>query len=267
MAFPTSNLLIESLPSATKEVLMRQLEPVAMPVPAVLYDMEAAPRYVHFMTSGIASTVTMLSAGDAVEVGLVGREGIGEKIHLLGPQLGSTRCFMQLGGTALRMPFKHFEQIFFEDAAVHRSVLRLVQHESLVLAQLGACNRLHEVEERLARWLLMVQDRTGEPDMRLTQEFLAEMLGARRSTVSVVAGTLQRSGMIEYRRSYIRIVDRERLEAVACECYPVIRKLLADLYKGLPAVERPRGSNGDRGSPMAGRNVGMPPLRHGREAD
>jgi CRP-like cAMP-binding protein len=133
------------------------------------------------------------------------------------------------------MNFKRFEQMFFEDSVLHRAVLRLVQYEALVLAQLGACNRLHEVEERLARWLLMVSDRTGESEVRLTQEFIGEMLGARRSTVNIAAGTLHTSGLIEFRRSHIKIESREKLEGAACECYPIIRKLMQDMYKGLPA--------------------------------
>jgi CRP-like cAMP-binding protein len=234
MAFPRSNLLLEALPAATKNRLLSQLEPVELPTGTSLYEVDAFPRFVHFMTSGIASVVTVLEGGDAVEVGLVGREGIAEKIHLLGPQLGMTRCFMQVAGSGVRMDFRRFEQVFLEDTSLHRAILRLVQHEALVLAQLSACNRLHEVEERLARWLLMVQDRTGDPVMRLTQEFLAEMLGSRRSTVNLTAGSLQRSGLIEYRRSYVRIENRERLEDVACECYPIIRKLFDNVYRGLP---------------------------------
>jgi CRP-like cAMP-binding protein len=234
MAFPPNNLLIEVLPSHTKEMLLRQLEPVDLPLRTVLFEADSSPRYAHFITTGIASIVTTLSGGDAVEVGLAGRESLAEKIHLLGPQRGMTRCFMQVAGTGLRMDFRRLEELFFRDPFINRAILRLVQHEALVLAQLGACNRLHELEERLARWLLMVADRTGESEMRLTQEFLAEMLGARRSTVNLTAGSLQRSGVIDYRRSHIRIEDRQRLEDVACECYPVIQKMLRELYDGLP---------------------------------
>ena len=233
MAFSNSNRLLEVLPSETRSELLLHLEPVELPLHTVLFEAETAPRYVHFITSGIASTVTILSAGEGVEVGFVGSEGIAEKIHLLGPLTGMTRCFMQVAGTGLRMDFKLCEEMFAKDANLRSAILRLVQHEALVLAQLAACNRVHEVEGRLARWLLMVQDRTGEPEMRLTQEFLAYMLGARRSTVNLAAGSLQRSGLIEYRRSRIRIENRERLVEVACECYPIIRKLLNNIFQDL----------------------------------
>ena len=231
MPFPQTNLLLEALPPSEKASLLSQLEGVPMPVRTVLFDAGALPRYAHFMTSGIASVVTTMSGGEAVEVGLVGREGLPEKFHLLGPAFGEVRCFIQVAGTALRMDYKRFEKEFLQNGSLHRLVLRSVQVEAMTLAQLGACNRLHEVDERLARWLLMVQDRTGEADVKLTQEFLGEMLGARRSTVNLALGSLQRAGLIAHRRSQIHIGSREDLIDVACECYPVILKAFESLYK------------------------------------
>lgn len=231
MPFPQTNLLLEALPSSEKSGILSQLTPVSMPVGTVLFNTGIFPRYVHFMTSGIASVVTTMSSGEAVEVGLVGREGFAEKFHLLGPELGEVRCFIQVAGTALRMDFKRFEKEFIQNPVLHRLVLRYVQFEAVTLTQLGACNRLHELEERLARWLLMVQDRTGEADIKLTQEFLGEMLGTRRSTVNLTLGSLQRSGVIENRRSGICIASREALMGVACECYPIILKAYQNLYK------------------------------------
>ena len=229
--FPQTNLLLEALPPEAKPTLMSQLEAVTLPVNTVLFEAGVFPRYAHFVTSGIASVVTSMSGGDAVEVGLVGREGFAEKFHLLGPEVGEVRCFIQVAGTALRMDFKRFEKEFVQNAALHRLVLRNIQYDAMILAQLGACNRLHEVEERLARWLLMVQDRTGESDLKLTQEFLGEMLGARRSTVNLALGSLQRSGLIESRRSHICIESRDALAGIACECYPILLKGFQNLYK------------------------------------
>lgn len=231
MPFSQTNRLLEALPLEAKSALMGQLEAVTMPVGTVMFEAGVVPHFVHFMTSGIASVVTNMSKGDAVEVGLVGREGIPEKFHLLGPELGEVRCFIQVAGTALRMDFRRFEREFLQNAVLHRLVLRNVQYEAVILAQLGACNRLHEVEERLARWLLMVQDRTGESEMKLTQEFLGEMLGARRSTVNLALGSLQRSGLIENRRSLICIDSRDALVGVACECYPILLKAYQNLYR------------------------------------
>lgn len=231
MAHPLTNRLLDALPAPEKSKLLGMLEPVGLPLRTSLFQCGQAPKYVHFITSGLASTVTAMSHGDAVEVGLGGREGMPESLHLLGPENGEMQCFMQLGGTGLRMDFKRFAEEFGRVAALNRLVLRHVQHEALVMGQLAACNRLHEVEERLARWLLMVADRTGDLTIELSQEFLGEMLGARRSSVTVAAGALQRSGMIEYHRRVIRILDRERLEEAACECYPITRRLLTNLYK------------------------------------
>jgi CRP-like cAMP-binding protein len=229
--FPLSNLLFESLPPAEKAALSVNLESVALPVKTVLFEAEQTPRYIHFITSGVASVVTNMAGGEVVEVGLLGREGLPGSIYLLGAQLGSTRCFMQVGGSGMRIEFRKFEQAFMENPELHRRVLQHVQYESFTLSQLSACNGVHEMEERLSRWLLMAEDRLGQPDLPLTQEFLGEMLGARRSTVTVVAGTLQRSGLIEYHRGRVKILDREGLEDVACECYPTTRKLFQNLYK------------------------------------
>ena len=231
MAHPLSNRLLENLPPATKVELLKFLEPVALPLRTVNFNAGETPRYVHFVTSGLASVVTVMGGGEAVEVGLTGREGFPQALHLLGPERGDTRGFMQVAGTGLRMEFKRFEQEFRLNPALNTAVLRFVQSEALVMGQLAACNRLHEIEERLARWLLMVADRTGDLEFELTQEFLGDMLGSRRSSVTIAASSLQRSGFIEYRRGHIRILDRERLEDASCECYPVTRRLFDNLYR------------------------------------
>ena len=228
--FSCENLLLASLPAAERERLLLLLERVALPLRAPLFEPNVQPRSVHFMTTGIASIVTEMSVGEGVEVGLIGREGLPECLQLLGPQTGPSRCFIQMEGEALRMSFREFQKIFEENAAVRAPLLRYVQYQALVVAQLAACNRLHGMEERLARWLLMVADRAGRPEMELTQEFLAEMLGTRRSTVSLTAGALQQSGLILYRRGRMQILDREKLETVACECLGVTEQLLKDLY-------------------------------------
>lgn len=231
MAPPLTNLLIESLPPRDKAHLLELVEPVALPLRSELFAVGEKPHYVHFITSGLASNVIEMSGGDGLEVGLAGREDLPESLFLLGPQTGQLRCFMQIGGTALRMDFHRFQQIFDRNEAVRCQVLRHVQYEALMTAQLAACSRLHGVEERLARWLLMVAVRIGSEQMKLTQEFLAFMLGSRRATVTIAAGTLQRSGMIEYHRGNIRIVDRERLEETACECFAITQRLLASIYR------------------------------------
>lgn len=127
------------------------------------------------------------------------------------------------------MDFKAFEQEFFPLDPVRRLVLRQVQYAALTTGQIAACNRLHDVQPRLACWLLMVADRIGEDRFYLTQEFLSEMVGSRRSTVTVAAAILKRGNLINYNRGQIRILDRPALEDVACECYPITQRLLHNL--------------------------------------
>jgi len=202
------------------------LEPVALPLRHVLYEPEEEPPYVHFLTSGMASIVTKMENGEISEGGIVGHEGMAESLHTLGPGLVQTRCFMQIAGTGLRMPFKEFQDQFFRFPALRRQILAFVQYQSFVLGQVAACNRLHEVTGRLARWLLMADDRTHEEHLPLSQEFLAEMLGARRTTITLTEKILQDSGMIDYSRGAVRILDREKLKGVACECYRITDNML-----------------------------------------
>ncbi len=231
MSTALQNLLIESLSPADRANLLRGLEFVELPRRAALFEAEEQPRYVHFVTSGVASIVTQMESGESVEVSIVGCESFPEKLFLFGPQVGPLKCFMQISGAAWRMPFKRFQSDFLPIPGVARAMQQSMQYEALALSQLVACNRLHNVEERLARWLLMVQDRVGESELRLTQEFLGEMLGARRSSVNLAAGSLQRAGVISYRRGRIQIQHRDILESVACECYGVIARFFRELYR------------------------------------
>ena len=157
-----------------------------------------------------------MANGAGAEVGLIGREGLVEAINLLGPAASPTTAFIQSAGTALRMPFAELQEQFLTPGPLRQRILECVQGHGFVLSQLAACHGLHEIEERLARWLLMVRDRLDSDRFDLTQEFLAEMLGARRTSVTLAAGTLQRSGLIEYRRGHIHIIDRDGLESAAC---------------------------------------------------
>jgi CRP-like cAMP-binding protein len=224
------NLLLDVLPATVREELLSKAELVSLPAGSKLFEREQAPRFAHVLTSGIASVVSTMENGDAVEVSIVGREGLPESLHLLGPANSLTHCVMQVSGAALRLSLKAMKETFEREAALRARVLEFVQYQSIVMTQVSACNRLHELEERLSRWLLMVQDRVGESTLRLTQEFLAEMLGTRRSTVTITAGSLQRMGAIDYSRGQIRVVDRAQLEKTACECYRVLRPMSERLY-------------------------------------
>jgi CRP-like cAMP-binding protein len=230
MSVPKTNLFLDSLSPENRNLLLRQCVEIDLPLKKVLYEAEEIPRYAYFPTSGIASVVAVMEDGGSAEVGLIGREGLVGSFHLLGPAKVSTRCFIQLQATALRIPFADLLRLFKSNEEIRDRTLEFVQEQAVSLSQLAGCNRLHEAEERLSRWLLMAQDRTGSPVLDFTQEFLAMMLGARRTTVTVIAGVLQRSGLIEYQRGKVKILDRERLEAAACDCYQITKSLYAGLY-------------------------------------
>jgi CRP-like cAMP-binding protein len=230
MAAELSNLIIDALPPALKSSLLTRLQPVDLPVGTVLSSPGQTPPFAHFMTSGIASVVTFMSDGVGAEVGVIGHEGLVEAIHLLGTATAPTTAFIQSEATALRMPFAELQQLFLATGPLSKLILECVQSQGFILSQLAACHGLHEIEERLARWLLMVRDRLESDRFELTQEFLAEMLGARRTSVTLAAGALQRSGLIKYSRGHIHVVDGKGLEDAACECYPIVRALVSRLY-------------------------------------
>jgi len=231
MAAQAKNFLLGMLPLPYRNSLIARMKPIALPIRTVLYEAEETPKYAHFMTSGVASIVSSMSDGSSAEVGIWGKEGLVESFHLLGPAKVPNRCFIQMEGTALRMPFKEVQEEFLKQEALHHRVLQCVQSQGFILGQLAACNRLHGAEERLARWLLMVRDRAESDRFLLTQEFMATMLGARRTTVTLAAGALQRNGLIQYSRGKIHILDGKGLENVACECYQTVRNLYVNFYK------------------------------------
>jgi CRP-like cAMP-binding protein len=233
MSAPVSNRLLNALSPEARERLAARLESVTLPLRTIIYSPGVEPRYAYFITSGIASVVTEMDEGLGVEVGLLGRESVPGAIALLGSQPQATTCFMQVAGTGLRMPYRDLIAEYRLNGELHTRILEQVQYEGFSLSQLSACNRLHEIEERLARWLLMVADRAEDNELPLTQEFLAQMLGTRRSSVTISAGTLQRAGLIEYRYGHVRILDRSKLEGAACDCYPSLRRYYRDLYLNL----------------------------------
>lgn len=228
-----SNLLLASLSPKYRASLLSRMRTVTLGAREALYEPDETPKFAHFMTSGIASIVGMMSSGASAEVGIWGKEGLVECFHLLGHARIPTRCFIQINGTALRMPFKDLQREFHENDELRECVLQSVQSQGAILGQLAACNRLHEAEERLARWFLMVRDRMENDTFYLTQEFLAVMLGSRRTTVTAAAGTLQRKGLIRYSRGRIHIVDPAGLEKEACECYRTVREIHQNFYNGV----------------------------------
>lgn len=235
---PVTNRLLDSLSPATRNRILAVGRHVPLPVRETLIEPGEAIRYAYFQTSGITSVVIELMDGGSAEVALIGREGLVGALHLLGPAVSPARCFVQVDGDGYRVPFAEMRVLFLESEEFRGRVLELVQQQILTASQLVACNRLHETEARLARWLLMVQDRVQADTLNLTQEFLAQMLGTQRTTVVMAAGAFQRSGLITYSRGRITILSRELLVEAACDCSKVIHQHYADLY------QKPMAANG-----------------------
>jgi CRP-like cAMP-binding protein len=227
----TQNLLLASLSDANRALLLQHCVEVSLPLRTSLHKADERPEFAYFMTSGFASVVASNPDGDTAEVGLVGREGLVGGFQLLGPALALTDCFIQLDGTGLRISMAHLRHAFRSSPEINARILEFVQSQGLTLGQIAGCHRFHEAEERLARWLLMAQDRTQSDVLHLTQEFLGMMLGARRTTVTMIAGAMQRSGLIEYNRGSVKIPDRALLVEAACNCYPMVKELYDGLYK------------------------------------
>lgn len=241
-----SNFLLAALSPAYRASLLARFKPVSLPATAIIYEPNANPEYAHFITSGVVSIICVMSDGSSAEVGLWGREGLIECFHLLGGARIPNRCIVQIGGTALRMPFKELQEEFLASAEMRDRVLQCVQTQSAILGQLAACNRLHESEARLARWLLMVRDHVESDSFHVTQELLATMLGARRTTVTAAAGMLKQKDLVKYTRGNLHVTDPEGLERAACECYQAVRQLRRNFYREpadrlASAVDGPNG--------------------------
>lgn len=234
MATQSSNLFLSSLSRTNQDLLVSRSAPVDLALNTVLYEEEVTPRYAYFLTSGLASVVTPMSNGESVEVGFIGQEGVVGGLHLLGPASLSTRCMMQLSGTALRIQYSDLQEVFDSSVEIHSRILEFVQHQAIVVTQIAGCNRLHGAEQRLIRWLLTAQDRTQSLDLRFTHQYLAEMIASQRTTVTAIARDLQARGFIRYSRGVVHIVDRGGLEGAACDCYPITKRLYARLYCASP---------------------------------
>jgi CRP-like cAMP-binding protein len=190
---------------------------------------------VYFLLSGVTSLVIPLKGGESVEVGTVGNEGMLGTPVVLGADASPAKALCQVAGQALRMRVEPFRHSLAEHAGLADIVRRYTQGLFNQIAQTTACNHVHSVRERMCRWLLMTHDRVGADEFHLTQEFLAQMLGVRRPSVTVAAGELRREGLIRYQRGRIRVAHRAGLEAGACECYQTVRQEFDRLLSAVAA--------------------------------
>jgi CRP-like cAMP-binding protein len=211
------------MPEEQFRAISRFLVPVDLPLGMQLATPAAPIEYVYFPVSGLISVDALTASGESVEVGVIGREGMSGVYGMLGHTQGSHSVVMQGPGTGLRIRMNLVRDEFLKGGPFAQLIYSFLYMQIVQMSQSVLCNRLHPVEARMARWLLSAGDRTQSDSLHLTQEFLAQMLGSRRSTVTVSAGNLQRERLIDYTRGRVRIVDRPGLEAKACECYHIVR--------------------------------------------
>jgi len=205
-------------------VIFSNLEFVRLKSLQLLHDAGDSIKSAYFCNSGMVSTLTVFRDGKTVEVGLIGKEGFVGLPLVAGFRSSSVRANVQIEGSAFRMGAEAFSESL---ARCPKFALRLHQFSHVMamqVAQIAACNRLHEVEERLARWLLRCADRAGDHRLPLTQDLLGQMLGTRRASVTIAAGALQKAGFINYRRGDVEILKKEKLEEISCECYGIIQQ-------------------------------------------
>jgi CRP-like cAMP-binding protein len=228
----TANLLLASLSPGDAAAIVPHLKSVHLEHQAVLSELGDEIRLVYFPTSAIVSLVVGLSTGEMVEAAMVGRDGVVGASPALDGRISLNRAIVQISGASLTCDVDALRS-----AALQSNTLlsKLIRHEQTVFAQAQqstACMAAHDVEARLCRWLLRARDLSGSDTLAFTQEFLAEMLGVQRTSVTTVAHTLQRAGMIKYSRGKIQIVDMDGLRQASCECYEAInahyRELLGD---------------------------------------
>jgi CRP-like cAMP-binding protein len=217
------NRLLRALPLEEYARILPLLESERFHLKQVLIEPEVPIRDVYFVREGVISMIADEQEGGAVEVGTIGNEGLVGMPVLLGAESMPQRVFVQIEGHGWRLSASAFTRVIDERAIVRRLFLRWAQHFTEQIAQSVACNRLHTLEERAARWLLMTHDRVEGDVFELTHEFLSLMLGVRRAGVTVAMGVLQSAGILSYSRGRITIRDRARLEEASCGCYHITR--------------------------------------------
>jgi len=231
------NVILSQLPADEYAALAKSLVPMELPLEKLLSEPNLPIEYVYFLNSGLISTDAVTVKGEQVEVGVIGREGFSGLAALLDQPQMSHSVMMQGVGEGLRIRSSAVRAEFLKGGMLQKLVHAFTYLQLVQITQSVLCNRMHEVEARLARWLLTSADRSESEVLHLTQEFLSQMLGVQRSTVTVAASELQRQGMIGYSRGRIHILDRVALTATACECYGIVNASYNRVLK--------RGENGD----------------------
>jgi len=236
---PEKNLLLAALSPTELKRMRRHLEPVEMPLGDVVYESGRHLDHVYFPTTCIVSLLYVLESGASAEIAVVGYEGVVGVSIFMGGETTPSRAVVQSAGSAFRLPGQMVKDEFTRGGAMQHLMLRYTQSLITQMAQTAVCNRHHSVDQQLCRWLLLSIDRLPSPEIVMTQELIANMLGVRREGVTEAAGKLQKAGVISYRRGYIKVLDRLRLEAMSCECYEVVRVETARLLPQAEPIKLP----------------------------
>jgi CRP-like cAMP-binding protein len=221
---PVTNKILCSISDSDYEALRPHLEYVSLPDHFVLHEAGAKLKFAYFPNRGLISLVVVMKDGKAAEAGIVGNEGFTGTLAAVGLRRSPLEGIVQITGDGFRVEVEALRNILESASDLQWMLFRYATLRGMQIAQTAACNRLHDIEQRLARWLLMTQDRVDSAWLPITHDFLATMLGTGRPSVSLAAGVLKKKGLIEYHRGAVKIVDRKRLEDYTCECYRVIQQ-------------------------------------------
>jgi CRP-like cAMP-binding protein len=231
MANDTGNQILDRLPREEVDRLLPSSKIVSLPRGKVVFRQDGPMPYVYFPTSSVLGIVTVASPGKQVEGTTVGPSGILGIPVFLGVDFHPFMAIVQLSGNAWRMPADRFLQAARQGSMLDRLVRRYTVYRLGYGNQMAACNTLHGAEERLARWILMGVDYLGKDEFDVSHEFLSELLGVRRQTISIAAAALQHAGFITYSRGVLRVLDREGLESASCECYTILKELYVRIMR------------------------------------
>jgi CRP-like cAMP-binding protein len=221
----SSNRVLASLVAADTDALLPYLRFLDLPQEMVLFEAGDTISRVFFPHAGLVSLVVELASGEMIEAAMIGREGVVGGLSALDSNISINQAIVQVAGAASVVDVDHIRRLAEQSEGFRAT---LIKHEQVLLAQSqqsAACNATHTIEARLSRWLLRCRDLVGSEDLPLTQEFIAQMLGVRRTSVSIVANTLQQAGLIKYKRGHIRVLDLEGLRESACECYQTVKSI------------------------------------------
>jgi CRP-like cAMP-binding protein len=224
VASPKDNRLLAVLPDSTYDALLPSLEALSMPLGLSLYESGGEQGYVYFPTTAIVSLLYVLADGASAEIAVTGNEGLVGISLFMGGETTTSRAVVQSAGLGYRLRASVMKKEFERGGELQHLLLRFTQALITQMTQTAVCNRHHEVDQQLCRWLLLSLDRLAGSELVMTQELMANMLGVQRAGVSEAAGKLQAEGLIRYNRGKISVIDRPRLEARVCECYRAVKK-------------------------------------------